>query len=78
MKVHRLKTWPGYFQDVIDGRKSFEVRFDDRGFALENILILEEYDQKQQRYTGRVTWVKVKRIWRDLPGMKEGYVLMEF
>jgi hypothetical protein len=30
--VHRLKTWVPYFDAVVDGRKPFEVRRDDRGF----------------------------------------------
>jgi hypothetical protein len=28
--VHRLKTWPEFYDDVRDGIKSFELRRDDR------------------------------------------------
>lgn len=41
--LHHLKTLPEYFQAVIDGRKPFEVRKDDRGFKPGDKVILEEY-----------------------------------
>ena len=32
-RIHRLKTWAPYFDQVRCGRKSFEVRRDDRGYV---------------------------------------------
>ena len=31
---HELKTWQPFFAAVLDGRKPFEVRKDDRGFRV--------------------------------------------
>ena len=31
-KIHDLKILPAYFDDVAKGRKTFELRFDDRGY----------------------------------------------
>jgi hypothetical protein len=42
-KVHELKTWPPYFQEVYQGRKNFEVRLNDRGFQPMDILRLKEF-----------------------------------
>lgn len=42
-RVHRLKTVDPYFSDVCAERKNFEVRKDDRGFAVGDVLLLEEY-----------------------------------
>ncbi len=42
-REHKLKTWPEPFQAVIAGAKRFEVRRDDRGFAVGDTLRLEEY-----------------------------------
>lgn len=55
---HDLKILPQYFQPVLDGRKTFEVRLDDRGFQAGDTVALHEYDTKRTndalRYTGRV------------------------
>lgn len=72
--VHRLKTWPVYFQAIRDGRKNFEIRKNDRDFNEGDILILEEWDpllEKHGRegkgepcgeYTGRKEEVRVTYI----------------
>lgn len=44
MTEHALKVWPPYFQEVHTGRKTFEARRDDRGFAPLDILRLREFD----------------------------------
>lgn len=40
---HELKTWQPYFQDVLDGGKTFEVRRADRPFAVGDVLWLREF-----------------------------------
>lgn len=42
-QTHHLKTLQEYFQAVIDGRKLFEIRNNDRGFEVGDRVILEEY-----------------------------------
>lgn len=44
MRVHPLKTWPEFFAAMWDGRKRFEVRRDDRSFAVGDCLHLVEWD----------------------------------
>lgn len=63
MKLHELKTWPEYFQDVIDRKKPFELRSTkDRTFEVGDKLKLREYDPVKQEYTGRSTTVVVTYI----------------
>lgn len=58
---HELKTLPPYFQAVVDGRKTFEIRKNDRGFQAGDTVTLREYDPsykgyfqtEAQQYTGR-------------------------
>lgn len=43
-RTHRLKTWPSYYDALLSGAKTFEVRQNDRDFAVGDLLILQEYD----------------------------------
>ena len=42
MKKHELKTDPQVFDDVVSGRKTFEIRKDDRGFEVGDLLKLRK------------------------------------
>lgn len=54
MRVHILKTWPGFFGAVLANEKNFEVRRDDgRGFAVGDALALKEYDPDTERFLRR-------------------------
>jgi len=45
MSEHNLKTWPAFFDAVRDGRKTFEVRKNDRGFQTGDVLVLQKWTQ---------------------------------
>ncbi len=75
--AHAVKIWPQYFDDVDSGVKPFEVRFDDRGYRVGDLLKLREFSPVIEKYTGRVT---VKEITYILLGgdfgIMHGYVVM--
>jgi hypothetical protein len=52
---HDLKTWLTPFAALLDGRKTFEIRKDDRGFGEGDCLHLREWDPEAGAYTGR--WI---------------------
>lgn len=43
MRVHELKTWPEPYAATVSGAKTFEIRKDDRGFRVNDILRLREW-----------------------------------
>ncbi|HVM96584.1 MAG TPA: DUF3850 domain-containing protein, partial [Candidatus Acidoferrales bacterium] len=53
MKTHDLKIWPQWFDAVRLGSKTFEVRKNDRGFEVGDLLNLNEFKPGIGTYTGR-------------------------
>lgn len=62
--IHDLKTWPEPFNLVLGGIKTFELRVDDRGFAVGDLLRLCEYEPFSRAYTGRELTRRVSCILR--------------
>ena len=71
---HHLKIRPKYYMDVESGRKTFEIRFNDRGFKVGDILYLEEYCGRE--CTGRMLMREVCYIIDDPEFCKEGFVVL--
>lgn len=73
--IHQLKTTENYFKDITSGNKTFEVRNNDRNFAVGDFLALNEIDESNE-YTGRSCLAEVSYILKDLTYCKEGYVTL--
>lgn len=56
------KIWPQYFEEILSGKKKFELRLADFEVDPGDILILREWDPKTQEYTGRQVKKKVSYI----------------
>lgn len=54
MTVHSLKTWPEFFEAQRSGRKTFELRRNDRDFHLGDVLVLREWRTDMQHRDGGV------------------------
>lgn len=83
--THELKVWPEYFQAILDGLKTYELRHThDRTFAVGDILRLREWipwGGLAPRYTGRVVRREITYIMHptpDIPGIREGWVILAF
>ena len=76
MKVHNLKIKPQYFKDVVCGIKTFEVRKNDRGFEIGDLMVLETYDN--EKFTGSFVNTEITYILDDPQFCKEGYVILGF
>ena len=73
--IHELKIKSEFFRDVKSEKKTFEVRKDDRGFCVGDLLALNEIDQEGQ-YTGDSMLVAITYILRDPEYCKAGFVIL--
>lgn len=69
MTTHDLRSWPDYFEPIFDGKKSFELRLNDRNFQVGDLLRLREYNDRNGTYTGREV---TKRVTYILQGVGSG------
>ena len=90
MKQHELKTWGQYFQAIVSGEKTFELRKNDRDFQVGDKLLLKEYNllgithvtqEMKGEYTGAEQMVEVTYILKHEPmknnfGIERGYCVM--
>ena len=82
----KKKTWPELFQKILEGKKNSDVRLADFDAQEGDMLILEEYDPKIKKYTGRTLKKKIKNLTKlNLTNFnsfedfkKYGHWLMEF
>jgi len=75
--MHRLKTWPEYFDAIALGLKTFEVRKADRDFRVGDLLQLDEWCPARQDYTGAIRKKQVMYILQGGQfGIEPGYVVM--
>lgn len=65
--AHNLKVWPDYMDALYDGSKTCEVRYDDRGYRVGDLLLLKEYDPTTGQYLGREIKAQVTHILRAGP-----------
>lgn len=67
MAVIIKKTWPRLFEDVLTGRKKFDLRVNDFEVKEGDTLILEEWNPKTKQYTGRKVTKTVSYILKMKP-----------
>lgn len=75
--THELKILPEYYRAVIERRKTFEVRKNDRNFKVGDKIRLREFDPDYKlKYTGREWYGKITYILKSPIYCKKGYVIM--
>lgn len=71
---HKLKLAKMFFEDVRLGRKSFELRKNDRDYQIGDILELREMDNGE--LTGRAIEKEITYILEGFAGLKEDYCIL--
>jgi len=62
MTIIKKKVWPDYFKLIKSNKKEFELRLADFKVKEGDMLILEEWDPKKKKYTGKKIRRKIKYI----------------
>lgn len=71
---HYLKTLPEYYVAVCEGKKTFEVRFNDRDYKVGDLLHLQEFYDGE--YTGRELIKEISYILDSSLYCIPGYVII--
>jgi ribosomal protein S17 len=82
----KKKILPEYFQKILDGKKTYELRLANWDCNEGDILILQEWNPKNKEFTGRViekevTYIgKTKNLdfWSKEDVEKYGYQIISF
>lgn len=72
------KILPEYYDAVVSGSKTFELRKDEDDIQVGDIIVLQEWDGS--KYTGRIVNMLVKYVLRNIPeyGLLRGYCIIGF
>lgn len=73
-QVHQIRIATTYFEDAASGRKSFELRKNDRNYKEGDILEMMEF--KDGRNTGRIIRKVVTYLLENYSGLEDGYCIM--
>lgn len=73
-KQHELKIVASDYEDVISGKKSFELRKNDRGYKQGDSLKMLEF--KDGKNTGRTIDADIIYMLEDYTGLTEGYCIL--
>ncbi|OWP76861.1 DUF3850 domain-containing protein [Flavobacterium oreochromis] len=74
---HELKIHPEHYKNVLLGLKKVEIRKNDRNFQENDLLILNEFDPKTEKYTGGQVKRKVDFIIKEVAGLEPDYVALQ-
>lgn len=77
-KTHIVKILPEYIQPVIEGKKNFEIRYNDRRYHVGDTLVLREWNPVANTYTGRECTRKIIYVFSDVfdEYLQPGYVVL--
>lgn len=79
MKRHCIKLNYKYVYDVVEKRKKFEVRYNDRDYCVGDEIVFIVVDDKGDivKHFIEQKVYKIIYIFDDLIGLKENYIIFE-
>ena len=76
--THALKCVAKYFHLIESGLKTFEVRKNDRGFKVNDFMLLHLYNPDTLKYSTRHIMTRITYILDTPDFCKEGYIIIGF
>lgn len=73
-KQHEIKIAASYYEDVVSGKKGFELRKNDRGYKQGDSLKMLEF--KDGKHTGRTIDADIIYMLEDYTGLTDGYCIL--
>lgn len=67
MAIIHKKIWPNWFNLIKKGKKNVEFRLADFKLKEGDILLLEEWNAKRKKYTGRIIKTRVRKLLKKNP-----------
>lgn len=69
-RIHELKCWYEFYDAIERGEKTFEIRKNDRGYQVGDVLTLQRYNQEEGIYSGAESYWRVTYMtdWEQKPG----------
>lgn len=77
MKLHELKIKERYYFDILNGKKTFELRNDDRDFHEGDLVHFKVVDALQQSVIDAKRVFRITYVLKDVPeyGLADGYCI---
>ena len=74
MNYHELKTWDEFWDDLVSGAKTFEIRKDDRNFKVGDVLIQKKLNPRTKTFSGDILnfYITYKTTFKQ----KKGYCVL--
>lgn len=86
MAIIHKKTWKDLFEKVLSGDKKFDIRIADFEIKEGDTLVLEEWEEQKNEYTGRkiettatfILKTKEMKFWSNDDIEKYGFQVIQF
>jgi hypothetical protein len=64
--LHEMKSWPWFFEEFLSGNKLHDMRKNDRNYEVGDKVMLQEFDPRTGKYSGRELLTKITYITNNL------------
>ena len=77
MKIHELKIKDNYYEEIVLGKKKFELRKNDRDYKVGDLITFQVVMEDGRTYSSHLLY-QIVYILENVPeyGLQEGYCIL--